>query len=111
LLVHIRALANSGKHLEQLTTAIIAIAANAPDMIQSLGTPYRTRAAALMRQDRQGMQALMVILAIDGLFLLERLGIIPLEKKDRRHFLSFLCELSKDNPAKMALPSKPRVRK
>lgn len=92
---YIRHLTSFGKRLEQLSTIIISIAVNDPELLQ----PLQKRSVAVyenLAQDKTGDWAVVAMLAVNGLFLMERLGIGPLKEKRRTQVIQALCELAQE---------------
>ena len=89
---YIRHLTSLGKRLEQLSTIIISIAANDPELLR----PLQKRSAALYEnaaKDKTGNRAVIAMLAVHGLFLMERLGVGPLGKESRAQVIEALYKL------------------
>jgi len=94
---YIRHLTSLGKRLEQLSTIIISIAANDPGLLR----PLQKRSAALYEhaaKDKTGNRAVVAMLAVHGLFLMERLGVGPLGKKSRAQVIEALYKLVQEEP-------------
>jgi len=92
---YIRHLTSVGKRLEQLSTIIISIAVNDPELLQ----PLQKRTEAIyenLAQNKTGDRAVVAMLAVHGLFLMERLGIGPLKKKRRAQIIQALCEVASE---------------
>lgn len=90
---HIRSLTSSGKRLEQLSTIIISVAVNYPDLLRPLRKRVMQRYEEMMGQEKTGSPAFAGILAVNGLFLMECLGVGPLQKKSRTRFIDELYAL------------------
>ena len=103
---YIRHLTSLGKRFEQLSTIIISIAVNDPELLQ----PLQKQSVAVYKnlaQDKTGDRAVVAILAVHGLFLMERLGIGPLKDKRRAQVIQALCEFARErSPLKKAAPNR-----
>lgn len=88
-LARIRLLTSSGKRLEQVSTIIISIAVNYPELLQVL----QKRSVSFyenLAQDKLGDRAVIAMLAVHGLFLMERLGVGPFKPKQRAQLIQAL---------------------
>jgi AcrR family transcriptional regulator len=91
-LARIRLLTTQSKRLEQISTLVISIAVNYPKLLQDL----QKRSVAfygILAQDKSGDRAVIAMLAVHGLFLMERLGVGPFKKKRRAQLIQALCTL------------------
>ena len=91
-LARIHMLTSLSKRLEQASTIIISIAVNYPELIQEL----QKRSVSFydnFPQDESGDRVVIAMLAVHGLFLMERLGIGPFKPKRRAQLIQALCKL------------------
>ncbi len=91
-LARIRLLTSSGKRLEQVSTIIISIAVNYPELLPTLQKQSVAFYENLV-QDKTGDRAVIAMLAVHGLFLMERLGVGPLKPKRRAQLIQALSAL------------------
>jgi len=97
-MAHIRHLTSLGRRLEQLSTIIISVAVNDPRLLQ----PLQERSVALyekLLRDETDNRAVIAMLAVHGLFLMERLGVGPLKKKKRAEIIQALHQLVHKGPS------------
>jgi len=91
-LARIHLLTSLSKRLEQASNLIISVAVNYPELLQKL----QKQSVAFyddFPQDESGDRAVIAMLAVHGLFFMERLGIGPFDQKRRAHLIQVLCAL------------------
>lgn len=91
---HLRALIAAHERNQRLATALIAVAANEPALLTEVAVRQQEILARLLRGGAQGARAVALTFAIDGLFLLEHLGLKPLRAADRARVLQTIQDMA-----------------
>jgi AcrR family transcriptional regulator len=95
-LAHIRSLAAAEENLRQVATIIITVAATYPDLLRPLRESMLHRYAKILGPRHEGSRAIIAMLAINGLLLMEHLGVGPLSPKNRAQIIRQLQTLIED---------------
>lgn len=90
---HIQSLASFGERHEQLSTIIISVAVHYPDLLRPLRRQAMQRYEKMLSQGKSGHLAFAAVMAVNGLFLMECLGVGPLRTKNRQRFINGLSAL------------------
>lgn len=89
------ALIDTHRRGHRLATALIAVAANDPKLLAGVARMQREHFLRLLASPA-GAEGTVLMLAVDGLFLLEHLGIPPLRPADRRRVLAAMLAAADD---------------
>jgi AcrR family transcriptional regulator len=93
---HLRALIDAHERNHRLATALIAVAANEPALLTEVSSRQREIVTRLLNATPRGARAVALTFAIDGLFLLEHLGLRPLKPADRKRVLQAIQDMAAD---------------
>lgn len=98
---HLRSLITAHERSHRLATALIAVAANEPALLADVAGRQQEIISEILRSQAQGARAVALTLAVDGLFLLEHLGLRPLGKADRKRVLQAVQDMAAEleNPS------------
>jgi AcrR family transcriptional regulator len=100
-LAHIRSLTVAEDSLRQVATIIITVAATYPGLLRPLRDGLTHRYARILGPRHDGSRAIIAMLAINGLLLMEHLGVGPLSPKNRKQIIRQLQTLVEETkPAK-----------
>jgi len=94
LQTQLKALAEAQIRSERLATALIAVAVNAPEMMATAAERERQQLAPLLAQGAAGARAAALRFAIQGIFLLEQLGIRTMDRAERDRVIAAVLELA-----------------
>lgn len=93
----LRAQVQAHERHQRLATALIAVAANEPALLAEVAKKQQMILGKLMRTGgATGARAVVLTLAVDGLFLLEHLGLRPVGPASRRRVLRAIQDMASE---------------
>jgi AcrR family transcriptional regulator len=109
LQTHLRALVTAHVQSDRLGTAMLAVAANAPELLAAAAARQRQDIEPQLAQGQIGAAAVALQFAIHGVFMMERLGATRLSKTERDRIIAAILDLARDIGGTLASGQSPTI--
>lgn len=103
---HVLSFLNAGRARRRLSAALLAAIAHDPNHVGPVRRAYRDNLARFTAEGIDRDLAAVIVLSMDGLFLIDLLGVAPFTARERRSIVERLLTLADEAAA--ALPRRPK---
>lgn len=107
LQTRLKALATAHERSDRLATAMIAVAANAPELLKGAAERQREEIGPQLAQGADGARAVALHFAIHGVFMLERLGATRLSQGERGRIIASIIDMAGEIGGRLESGGKP----